>query len=317
MKRSPEGYSPVAQGRPALDRARAVLPYEERLGRDSRWALSEGSAFFEGKSGVQQALRKIAAKLCALGIDYAVVGGMALFNHGFRRFTEDVDLLVTREGLKQIHQHLEGLGYLPPFTGSKNLRDTEYGVRIEFLVAGEYPGDGKPKPVAFPSPAGVAVENDGVFYLNLEKLVELKLASGMTSSERLKDLADAQELIKILQLPSSFADKLNPFVREKFAELWNAARPPMKRYATIWRNKLLTADATSLEEMISALQRVVATLQAMLADGVRLDPQRATADDDAYLVTENPAVAKKYDMHDESEFWGREGDEPEAEASKS
>ena len=60
--------------------------------------------------------------------------------------------LVTREGLKAIHAHLEGLGYVPPFSGSKNLRDTEHGVRIEFLIAGEFPGDGKPKPVAFLSP---------------------------------------------------------------------------------------------------------------------------------------------------------------------
>ena len=75
-----------------------------------------------------------------------------MFQHGYRRFTEDVDLLVTREGLKEIHRKLEGLGYLPPFQGSKNLRDTEHGVKIEFLVTGEFPGDGKPKPVAFPAP---------------------------------------------------------------------------------------------------------------------------------------------------------------------
>ena len=28
---------------------------------------------------------------------------MAMFLHGFRRFTEDVDVLVTREGLAKIH----------------------------------------------------------------------------------------------------------------------------------------------------------------------------------------------------------------------
>jgi len=33
-------------------------------------------------------------------------------------------------------------------------------VRIEFLVSGQYPGDGKPKPVAFPDPADVAVKID-------------------------------------------------------------------------------------------------------------------------------------------------------------
>ena len=54
---------------------------------------------------------------------------MALFMHGFRRFTEDIDILVTREALERIHEELEGRGYLPPFTGSKNLRDAELGVR--------------------------------------------------------------------------------------------------------------------------------------------------------------------------------------------
>src|ERR1051325_9285262 len=122
--------------------------FEERLGRDSRWALTEGSIFFEGRGAVQQTLRKITKRLGDLGIPYAVVGGMALFHHGLRRFTEDVDLLVTADGLREIHRQLEGLGYLPPFTNSKHLRDTDTGVKIEFLVTGGYPGDDQPPPAA-------------------------------------------------------------------------------------------------------------------------------------------------------------------------
>lgn len=45
----------------------------------------------------------------------------------------------------------------------------------------------------------------------------------------------------------------------------------------------------------------------MLADGVTLDPEGGTSDDYAYLVTSDPVIAKKYDMHDESEFWGDGG----------
>ena len=171
----------------------AAILYEERLRDDFAWALTEGSMHFEQKSAVQQALRNITAQLDALHVDYAVAGGMALFSHGFRRFTEDVDILVTRDGLKTIHDHLEGRGYVPPFRGSKNLRDAENGVRIEFLVTGEYPGDGKPKPVAFPTPHEVAMERDGIRYLNLPTLIELKLASGMSNTDRLKDLADVQD----------------------------------------------------------------------------------------------------------------------------
>ena len=187
--------------------------------------MSEGSRHFEEKSAVQDALHRIARRLEDLGIPYAVSGGMALFKHGFRRFTEDVDILVSRDGLKAIHAHLEGLGYVPPFNGSKNLRDTEHGVRIEFLIAGEFPGDGKPKPVCFPEPEHACVPIDGVWYLSLPKLVELKLASGMTGGiHRLKDFTDVVQLIESRRLPADFADQLNPDVRDKYLELWQGIR---------------------------------------------------------------------------------------------
>ena len=204
----------------AVEEPREFIPYEQRLNQNSRWALSEGSVFFEDKGAVQQAMRRIAKRLDELGVPYAIVGGMALFQHGFRRFTEDVDILVTKESIPIIHEKLEGRGYLSPFSGSKNLRDTELGVKIEFLITGGFPGDGKPKPVSFPDPADVAVELEGRKYIPLTTLIELKLASGMTNTHRLKDLADVQEVIKTLSLPIEFADQLNPYVREKFRELW-------------------------------------------------------------------------------------------------
>jgi hypothetical protein len=202
-----------------------TVAYEQRLSADARWALSQGSQFFQEKSAVQEALRKIAQRLNELQIPYAIVGGLALFQHGYRRFTEDIDILVSPEGLTAIHQGLDGLGYLPPFTGSKHLRDTELGVRIEFLIEGQFPGDGKPKPVAFPNPAAASFETRGIRYIQLPTLLELKLASGMTSPSRLKDLADVLEVIKLLHLPRDLAQNLNPYVREKFDELWQAAQP--------------------------------------------------------------------------------------------
>ena len=169
---------------------------------------------------VHQTLHDIARRLDGLRIPYAVAGGMALVAHGYMRTTEDIDLLVTPDGLETIHRELDGRGYLPPFEGSKNLRDTRTGVRIEFILTGQYPGDGKPKPVAFPDPATVALEIDGVRYVNLTTLIELKLASGMTNPGRLRDLADVQELIRVRKLPVKFAGRLSPFVRERFVELW-------------------------------------------------------------------------------------------------
>jgi hypothetical protein len=201
----------------------AMLAYETRLSNDPRWALGEGSRHFEERSAVQDSLRRIAKRLDELGIAYAVAGGMALFQHGLRRFTESVDVLATREGLRRAHEALDGLGYLPTIAGGKTLRDTQTGVRIDFLVTSDFPGDGKPKPVSFPDPARVEFEQDGVRYVRLATLIELKLASGMTSPARLRDLSDVLELIRLLKLPGDFAGSLDPYVRAKFLELHAAA----------------------------------------------------------------------------------------------
>ncbi len=274
--------------------------------------MSEGSRHFEEDSAVFKALHNITQRLKSLGIPYAVVGGMALFRHGLRRFTEDVDILVTKDDLKKIHEKLEGLGYLPPFANSKHLRDTQLGVKIEFITTGDYPGDGKKKPVSFPDPKAVSFEADGINYVNLHKLVELKLASGMTNPGRLKDLSDVLELIKVLDLPIDFASQLDPFVRSKFEELWKEAR---KRYVMTWRNKWLTAEAKSIEDMINMLRSSADYLDQMRKDGVFLEDDSGVGDDYARLVTTDPKVAEKYGLVDESEYWGL-GEEDEGEAAE-
>ncbi|MGD9856996.1 MAG: hypothetical protein AB7U20_18760 [Planctomycetaceae bacterium] len=200
----------------------SLVTYEQRLDSNLDWALREGSMHFEKHSAVHETLKRIAQRLDEIGVEYAIAGGMAMFFHGYRRFTEDVDILVTREGLRTIHEKLDGLGYLPPFSGSKNLRDTISGVRIEFLIAGDYPGDGKPKPVAFPEPQKVSTTIDDVQVISLPQLIELKVASGMTNPGRLNDLGDVQQLIKTLSVSEDVAEELDAFVREKFRELWTA-----------------------------------------------------------------------------------------------
>jgi len=153
------------------------------------------------------------------------IGAVALLAHGYSRFTEDIDVIVSPEGLERFHQELIGLGYAPAFAGArKRLRSTLDGTPVELIAAGAYPGDGKPKPVSFPQPSEATVEIDGVRFVTLEKLIELKLASGMTAPDRLKDLADVQELIKLRNLSSEFAERLNPYVREKYLELLNAVK---------------------------------------------------------------------------------------------
>ena len=193
---------------------------------DSLWAsFLEGSRFFMNEGPVHQTLRTLAKRLEEEGIDYAVVGGMALVAHGYRRFTEDIDLLLTPESLQRFRDRCVGLGYLPTFPeATKSFRDMATGVRIEILTAGEYPGDGKPKSVVFPIPSEVSFEREGLRIIRLEPLVELKLASGTSAPHRLKDLADVQDLITRLNLPESLGDALDPSVRDEYRRLWRTVR---------------------------------------------------------------------------------------------
>jgi len=184
---------------------------------------AEGLRYFMGQGNLNSALAQLSADLGRHGIDYMVIGAVALMAYGYPRFTEDINLVMTAEGLEKFHEELIGLGYAPAFQGSrKKLRATREGVPVEVIISGEYPGDGRPKPVSFPVPSASSVEIEGVRVVTLEKLLELKLASGMTAPDRLKDLADVQELIKIRGLDEGFAGGLDQYVREQYLKLWAA-----------------------------------------------------------------------------------------------
>src|SRR3954453_16932977 len=186
--------------------------------------IEEAEKFFMGESKVQRARNKVARLLSEDGIPYALIGAMALNAYGYERVTVDVDLLLTAEGLEEFKKKHLGSGYVQKLPGGKGLRDTENGVNIDVLLAGEYPGDRLPKPVAFPDPARAAVRGENLALLPLPHLIELKLASGMTAPHRLKDLADVIEVIRILKLPAELVEELHPYVREKYRELWQAAQ---------------------------------------------------------------------------------------------
>lgn len=183
-------------------------------------SYEEGLNFFEGKGMLNETLSKLVLDLERHGIDYLVIDAIALNQHGYQRFTSDIDLLLSQAGLETFQQELVGIGYRPAFEGAhKKFRATARNVPIEIITAGEFPGDGKPKPIRFPEPNEDYVVINGVKAVTLEWLITLKLAAGMTAPGQLKDLADVQELIKLKQLTADYAEKLHPFIREKFLEL--------------------------------------------------------------------------------------------------
>jgi hypothetical protein len=190
-----------------------------------RERLMEADAQLEQRGRVWDTLRRLAAELDRLGVAYAVVGGVALQHHGIGRSTQDIDVLIDPDGLGRVHEKLVGHGYRLKSPGSRHLRDEVTRVRIEFLQAGDFPGDGRPKPVAFPAPSTVAERTaDGIAFGDLRTLIELKLASAKSAAHRIKDRADVLELIHAHHLPASYAERLDPYVREEFRAL--AALPP-------------------------------------------------------------------------------------------
>ncbi len=181
-------------------------------------------------SPLQKAAADIARRLDELGIDYAIAGALCLAAHGVVRATEDVDVLITREGLDRFKQEWLGRGYVNLRPGGKAVRDTVHDVKIDFLIAGDFPGDGRPKPVSFPTPSSASADAGRFRVVALPRFLELKLASGMSAPHRLQDLADVLRLISVGKLPRELGDALDSYVRDKYHELWETAQHPEDDY---------------------------------------------------------------------------------------
>lgn len=83
----------------------------------------------------------------------------------------------------------------------------------------------------FPDPTQVSVERNGKNVVNLPKLIELKLVSGMSSEHRRHiDFGDVSKVVEALRLPRDLADQLDPYVRDEYIRLWEA-----------WKNRPTTS----------------------------------------------------------------------------
>jgi hypothetical protein len=200
-----------------------MLTYEERLDRDFNWGLLEGSLYFEQQSAVHTTMRRFAQRLEQLAIEYVIAGDLCMFFHGYRRFTEVVEALVTADGLAAIHRHLIENGYLRVPESDKSIRDIENGVRITLVVSGNCVRVGSSQTIVIPRPAEVRKIIDGIPFVDVAPLIELKFAFG-DASHRIRHIADIQELIRHLNLPIEFVDQLPPNRRKRFEELWREAQ---------------------------------------------------------------------------------------------
>jgi hypothetical protein len=173
---------------------------------------------------IATALESLRRRLAQEGIPFAVIGALALRHYGYVRHTEDIDILVTSEGLHRLHATLVGQGLVPRAPGlRKSLRETEHEVNVDVVTSGEHAGSSE-SPVVYPPPHSDAfVEVAGIRLPTLESLIEFKIASGIWG-HRTQDLADVQRLIRINGLQESFAEGLKLPLREKFLDLLRESR---------------------------------------------------------------------------------------------
>jgi len=181
------------------------------VGRSADEIFQLISDFFEKKDDVHLAMRRVTNRMREENIPYVITGGMAMCLHGYVRVTGDIDLLTTKDGLGRIHKRISDLGLTLAFPGArKRLRDVATGVKVDIVTTGD---------------TSDSVELDGYTVLALPRLVESKIVSGTTVDYRqLQDLGDVQAIIHELQLPRSFAQKLDPTVRSEFDRLWMLAQ---------------------------------------------------------------------------------------------
>jgi hypothetical protein len=175
--------------------------------------LKEIGMFFQGKDEVHKTMRRAARRLERAGIPYAVVGGMAVNAHRYRRTTGDVDFLLTRAGLEAFRQRFVGKNYAAVPEHPRRFLDRTSGITIDILVTGRFPGSGEPGPIPYPNPERVSEVIDKIRVVDLVTLVQLKLAA-----RRLKDFADVVDLIRFNDLDESFAERLHPSVRSDYIE---------------------------------------------------------------------------------------------------
>jgi hypothetical protein len=200
--------------------------------------LKEIDRFFQKNDPVHQTMRRAVRRLERVGISYAVVGGMAVNAHHYRRTTDDVDLLLTHEGLAAFRQRFVGKNYACVPDWPQRFTDRTNGITIDILVTGDFPGSGDPGPIAYPEPTRVSETIDKVRVVDLVTLVQLKLAA-----RRWKDFGDVVELIRFNNLDESFAERLHASVRRDYIECLEEKRREDEYAARRARRQRLDAES--------------------------------------------------------------------------
>ncbi len=142
-----------------------------------------------------------------------VTGGVAVFLHGYRCTTEDVDLFAD-DPQEAAADALRAAG--ATWDAHRRVHALD-GVPIHLVTA-----------VETGSRPDAIEQRHGVTIVSLPDLIRFKLHAGLDRLDRTRDLADVVELIRRVPLDKSFAARLPATMRDPFRRLVDAVRsaPP-------------------------------------------------------------------------------------------
>jgi hypothetical protein len=161
--------------------------------------------------------------LAAANIPHAVVGGVAVCLHGYRRNTVHLDLLIRKEDARLVRKTFEAEHYVWRTQNAE--MQTPSGVAVQFLLTGDRAGAGSAVTLPDPADPQAITEIESLPVLRLAKLIDAKIACGLGNVRRThKDFADVVELIVQNQLDSSFARQLHKSLRGTFRKLVRMSR---------------------------------------------------------------------------------------------
>lgn len=171
---------------------------------------------------VERLLRRVTAALSAARIPYAVAGGndvaawVATVDEGAVRATKDVDILVRRDDLERIAQHLHKLGLMPvevlgvTMFADRRRPNPKTGVRAVFAGEKIRPHYAYPAP----DPAQSVVSTAGDRVITLPELLGMKL-----QAYRFIDRAHVVDLMAVGLIPRKVRTLLPPDLRKRLREV--------------------------------------------------------------------------------------------------
>lgn len=165
-----------------------------------------------GSTNIEKTLLKALKVLKLFNIPHYVCSGFAVQEHGYPRFTVDVDIIVPDVELAR--ERLCMNGFKPNPGSTMTVTDRETKVELDLLPGG---ANIDPGPLSLPMPTEVSGKPQ---ILTLEKLISSKLSTYMGRGiDRTQDYADVVKLVQVNELPREYA--IDPKVKELYLTIWD------------------------------------------------------------------------------------------------